>query len=239
MLRQSLILSAAIVGSFVSSSVFGATITQWDFNSPTPDSNTSTGTTSPAIGSGTASLIGGTTATFASGDASGGSSDPATGDDSAWNITTWAAQSTGDKSRGVQFAVSTVGYDNITITFDQRHSNTVAREFVVQYTTDGSTFTDIATFTATAGDTWFNNRSVDLTAISAVNNNANFAFRIVASFTGEPGSAYDASTPSSTYGTSGTARFDMVTVSGAVIPEPATLGLLGLASLIGLRRRSR
>ncbi|GIW75459.1 MAG: hypothetical protein KatS3mg104_0522 [Phycisphaerae bacterium] len=236
MLRHS-VLSAAIVGSFVSSSVLAATITQWNFNSPTPDGNTSTGTTSPSTGSGTATLIGGTTATFASGDASGGSSDPATGDDSGWNVTTWAAQSSGDKTRGVQFSVDTTGFQDIILSFDQRHSNTVAREFVVQYTTDGSIFTDIATFTATAGDTWFNNRTVDLTSISAVDDNPNFAFRIVASFTGEPGTQYDASNPASNYSTNGTARFDMVTVSGTVIPEPASLGLLGLASLMGLRRR--
>jgi len=72
-------------------------ITQWTFNSSTPDGNTATGTTDPAIGSGTASLVGGTTATFASGDAGTGSSDPATGDDSAWNTTTYAPQGTQDR----------------------------------------------------------------------------------------------------------------------------------------------
>ncbi|MFQ3684326.1 MAG: hypothetical protein SNJ51_18835, partial [Roseiflexus sp.] len=93
-------------------------ITQWTFNSPVPDGSTATGTTDPAIGSGTAALIGGVTATFASGDASGGSTDPATGDDSAWNTTTYAPQGTGDRTRGVQFAVSTVGFQNIRFSFD-------------------------------------------------------------------------------------------------------------------------
>ena len=104
-------------------------ITQWTFNSPTPDNNTNTGTTDPAIGSGIASLVGGTTATFASGDASGGSTDPATGDDSAWNTTTYyAPQGTQDRQRGVQFAVSTVGYQNIRFSFDLRHSKRAIRK---------------------------------------------------------------------------------------------------------------
>ena len=42
-----------------------AILTQWNFNSTTSDANTSTGTTLPAIGTGTASLVGGVTATFA------------------------------------------------------------------------------------------------------------------------------------------------------------------------------
>jgi len=140
-------------------------ITQWTFNSPIPDGNTATGTTDPAIGSGTASLVGGTTATFASGDAGTGSSDPATGDDSAWNTTTYAPQGTQDRQRGAQFAVSTVGYRNIRFSFDLRHSNTAANTVALLYSTDGgATFAEAATFVATAGDTWFNNRSFDFRA---------------------------------------------------------------------------
>jgi hypothetical protein len=67
------------------------------------DANTATGTTSPFVGAGSASLIGGITSSFASGDATGGSSDPATGDDSGWQTTTYAAQGAGNKTRGVQF----------------------------------------------------------------------------------------------------------------------------------------
>lgn len=68
------------------------TVAQWNFNSTPPDANTGTGVTTPSTGSGTASLVGGTTATFASGDAGTGSTDPATGDDSGWNVTAFPAQ---------------------------------------------------------------------------------------------------------------------------------------------------
>lgn len=218
-------------------------ITQWDFNFGN-DNSPATGTLDPAIGSGTASLVGGTTATFASGDASGGSTDPNVGDDSAWNLSTWAPQGTESGQRGAQFNVSTVGFTDLVVSWDQRHSNTVSRYFQFQYSIDGSTFSstgllDDGIFMATAGDTWFNNRTVNLTGISGVADNANFAFRVVAIVDPLTGN-YLASNPNSTYGTTGTARFDMVTVQGTEVPEPATMAALGvgIAGVIARRRRN-
>ena len=110
------LIALALLGLAQAAQAAGPSIlAQWNFNSNPPDGNTSTGTTTPNIGSGTASLVGGVTATFASGDASGGSSDPATGDDSGWQTTTYAAQGTENKLRGVQFAVSTLGWKDITV----------------------------------------------------------------------------------------------------------------------------
>lgn len=214
-------------------------ITQWNFNSVPPDGNTSTGTLVPNIGSGTASLVGGTTATFASGAAGTGSSDPATTDNSAWNVTTWAAQGTGSGTRGAQFMMSTVGFFNITFSMDNRHSNTMANRVRVQYTTDnGATWNNAADFVANAGDTWFNGRSVDLSSAAGVANNPLFGIRAVAVFDPVAGQ-YVASNPSSTYGTTGTLRFDMVTLRGDVVPEPASMAALGLglAGILAKRRR--
>ncbi|MFQ3632984.1 MAG: endonuclease, partial [Roseiflexus sp.] len=149
-------------------------ITQWTFNSPTPDSNTATGTTDPAIGVGAASLIGGVTATF----------------------------------------------QNIRFSFDLRHSNTAANTVALLYSTDGGvTFNEATTFVATAGDAWFNNRSFDFSSIPALNDNPNVVFRVVAAFAASS-SAYAPSNPGSAYGTSGTLRFDMVTVRGEPIGAP-------------------
>ncbi len=201
-------------------------ISQWNFNSVPPDANVSTGTLIPNIGAGTASLVGGATATFASGDANNASTDPATGDDSGWNITTFAAQGTGNKTRGVQFLVSTVGYENIQVRWDQRHSNTAPRHVQFQYTTNGSTWVDFgALFVGSSGDFWFNNRTVNLSSITAANNNPNFGFRIVAAFDPVPGTSYTASNTGSTYGTGGTWRFDMVTVLGTLPNNPPTIVL--------------
>lgn len=215
-------------------------LTQWNFNSPIPDGNTGTGTLLPSTGAGSAALVGGVTASFASGAASGGSSDPAPTDNSAWNTTTYAAQGSGSGDRGVQFAVSTLGFMDVVVSWDQRHSNTAAAHAQFQYSLDGLSFLDFgAPFFATTGDAWFNGRSVDLSGVAGVADNDSFAFRVVAVFA--PGtSTYVASNPGSNYGTGGTLRFDMVTVSAMPIPEPGTYAML-LAGLlaIGLYTRRR
>jgi hypothetical protein len=215
-------------------------ITRWNFNSGVADGNTGTGTTLPAIGTGTAALVGGATATFASGDASGGSSDPASGDDSGWNTTTYAASGAGDKTRGASYLVSTVGWQDIVLSYDLRHSNTSARHEAVQYTLNGgASWIDFTTFDGNAGDTWFNGRSVDLSAIVGADDNASFGFRVLATFA-PGGSTYLPSNPASSYGTTGTWRFDMVTVSAlAPIPEPGTYAMLlaGLAAVGAVARR--
>ena len=217
------------------------TIAQWNFNSQPSDSSATTGTTVASTGTGSISLVGGTTATFASGDANGGSTDPITGtptNDSGWNISTFAAATAGNKTRGIQIQVSTLGLKDIALSWDQRHSNTSARHVQVQYSTDGSSFTDFgAAFVGTAGDTWFNNRSVDFSTVSALNNVASVYFRIVAAFA-PGGSSYVASANGSTYGSAGTWRFDMVTVSGTAIPPvtvvPLPSAILAGAALMGM-----
>jgi predicted extracellular nuclease len=200
--RNALLLAFGLLGAAANA----ATITQWTFDSNPPDASTSTGTELPALGAGTFALVGGATATYATGNGPGT-------DNSGRNTTTYPAQGTGDKTRGVEFAVSTAGYNAINFAFDLRHSNTSANTVVVQYSTDGTTFTDFTTFTATAGDTFFS-RSVDFSTITALNDNTNAKFRVLSKFATATG--YTAANPASTYA-GGTMRYDNVIISGTAI----------------------
>lgn len=171
-------------------------LTQWNFN---------TQNASPSTGVGTITNIGGVTNTYASGSATGGSSDPVTptSDNYAYNTKTYPAVSANNKTAGIEFAVNTTGREGIIVGFDVRHSNTASRYLVLQYSTDGATFTDAATFVNTPGDAWYNNSSYNFTSITGLNNNANAKFRIVTDFA--PATTnYVAATTTSTYGTSGT-----------------------------------
>ena len=216
-------------------------VAQWNFNSVAPDNNTSTGTLLPSVGAGAASLVGGTSATFASGAASGGSSDRAASDDSGWNLSTFATQGTGDMTRGAQFSFSTVGFASIVFSYDLRHRNSSAANEVVRVSVDnGASFSVVGSFVANSGDTWFNGRSVDLSAVAGAAGNGNLIVQVLAGFGDANG--YLASNPANSYGTTGTWRFDMVTLNGvAAIPEPGTYALMlaGLGAIGFLARRRK
>lgn len=226
-------------------SVSADTVTQWTFEGDV---------TTPVLGLGSASLLGGTTATFAGGNGGG----------RGWNTSTYKAQGTGSGAAGVQFLTDTTGFENITLAFDQRASGTASRWAQVDYTLDGGA-NWVTGFWNNSGalsphDTFYS-FNVDFSSIAGADNNANFGFRIVsifsplafdqnaslADFAGD--TAYmranaaasytpGGGTTTGDYGASGTWRFDNVTVSGAVVPEPTVLsvGALGLLGLIFRQR---
>lgn len=210
----------------VNSAGQSSAIAQWNF------SNTNGSTTSPApsIGTGVASLVGGVIPSSPVW-ATGSSTDP-NPTNSAWNTTSYPAQGTANKTAGVQFKVSTVGWQNIVVRWDVRASGSASKYTRLQYTTNGTTFIDYPTANSLAG-TAFESKTNDLAGIPGVNNSTNFAFRIVAEF--ESSAINDANAnyapASSTYGTAGTLRYDMVTVSGVSIAAtsaaPAILSQVG------------
>ena len=116
---KSSLLAAALAMVTLTSANAQNLMTQWTFEGDV---------ITPSTGTGTASLLGGTTATFATG----------TGTGRAWNTTTYAAQSSGSGTRGVQFLVSTLLYSNITVSFDHRASGTNSRWSQVDYTLNGT-----------------------------------------------------------------------------------------------------
>mgnify|MGYP006192295269 FL=1 len=231
---------STLVTVFALGNAHADVITQWTFNSTTPDGATGTGSVLPSVGTGSLSLIGGVTnPSFNSGV---GSSDPAASDNSGLQTTTYGSQGAGNNGRGIEVKASSVGFEDVVFSYDLRHSNTSSRYELAQYSLDGVNFIDYAVFDGGLGDTWFNARTIDLSSIAGADDNANLAFRVVATFA--PGtSGYLASDASKTFAGSGTWRFDMVSVSGTAtpVPEPtsAAAGLAGLAAIGFLARRRR
>lgn len=156
----------------------------------------------------------------------------------AWAITTASPGATNESS-GAQFNVSTLGYQEIIVSWDQRWSNTSANTERLQYTTDGTNWNN---FTITAGNTTLcggainNGRFetnagdqyrrviVDLSSIPAIDNNANFGIRVLAAHYQATGEFRQASNPA-VVATAGTWRFDNVTVSGTLISSGPAVNL--------------
>lgn len=222
-----------VLGTIAIALLFGytswgqATIAQWNFNGP---SNTEVpggvSAPTPSVGAGSAALVNlSLAATFASGNTTAGTLETETTSppNFGWNTTGYPALGAGgSKGSGVQFNVSTLGQAGIVLKFEQRLSNTSANTYVVQYTTDRTagtpvwvdavTFTFVPAATGT-GDTWYNNssRTVDVSTVSALDNNPNVAFRVVSAIDLGTGD-YLAARSTSTYA-GGTVRYDMVTIT--------------------------
>ena len=231
---------AVSAGTSVKSIPFGDfsnVLTQWTFNSNPADASTTTGTLAPSTGTGTASVIGLiTTASYVGGSATDplGSAGAATGGNNSSLVYTGPSSGTvADKSAGVQIAVSTVGKKDVVIYWDNRASNAGPKHLRAQYTLDATAATPVwvdyvattdglnvangGLYEAQAGDTWYIRRKADLTAVSGVENNAKFGFRLTASYApGESGyrKADGTSTSALTY-FAGNFRTDMLTVTGA------------------------
>lgn len=116
-----------------------------------------------------------------------------------------------------QFQFNTSGYSGISITWDQTGSNTGPRDFKVQYSTDGTTFTDAtgtnSTYSVT-NDAWtattnnpVSTRTLDLSGVTALNNQPTVYIRLVNTTT----TAITGGTVAST----GSNRVDNFTVSAA------------------------
>ena len=147
-------------------------------------------------------------------------------------------------TQGAQFTASTAGYYKIKVSFDVYATTNAEADLQVQYTTDGhiwnnATITSVGTLGVIANNTvttndlvdgsyviltnngttgWNNQITVDLTGISGVDNDANFAVRMVNAATGT--NCLD--TTGATYNnTNGDWTFDNVVVQGTSIDTVA------------------
>ncbi|WP_396175599.1 choice-of-anchor I domain-containing protein, partial [Flavobacterium sp.] len=101
----------------------------------------------------------------------------------------------------LQFDLPTIGFENVIIKFATRRSGSGAGTQVWSYTVDGTNYLPFTTVIPNNGDPAL--ATLDFTAITAVNNNANFKLRV----------AFEQGTG----GTVGNNRFDNFTVDGNAI----------------------
>lgn len=191
-------------------------IAQWTFN----DTNSPASAPAPALGIGYAMAVGGISSSYVS----GASADKG-GTNKAWNSKSYPAIDAGNKSAGVEFHVSTVGYENITLSWYQENSSTASRYTRLQYTVDGTTYQD-AEVIAVYVNSVYTNKTASFDGLAGVTNNPQFGFRFVTEFVstadGTGAAEYVATKDSSSYAGSGTIHFDLVTVSGTPIPDGNT-----------------
>lgn len=158
-------------------------------------------------------------------------------------------------SQGAEFEVSTVGFDNIQISFDVGTTAQSERNLEVEYTINGSTWLN-ATLTSAGslgtledntcshdtvygsyvelGPGWNNGITAVLSGISGVNDEAHFGFRIVNASTG----ADDVNVAGCGFNNDRPGDWCFGNVGNTCIPEPSTLAIasLGGLSLFLLRR---
>ena len=209
---------------FLSTAIFGQnTIALWNYNTITGSPAAPTAD----VGSGTSQAVGSlVVATAASGMdpiINNGCGTQNGTNPGAWSFT--ANPGASNESSGVQYNASTVGFQNVLFTWDQRWSNTATNTVRIQYTLDGTTWTN---FTMTSANTTFCNGSIDngrfqnnglgdqyrrisvnFTSITGANNNANFGVRILASNYQSTTEFRQTSNPT-LLATGGTWRFDNV-----------------------------
>lgn len=194
-----------------------ATIAQWTFetNPPSDSNNSGTGPSVGAdIGSGNVFGVHASSQTDWSTPSGNGSAN-------SFSVNTWA---TGDYW---QFELSTSGYQDIFLNWQQTSSGTGPRNFKLLYSTTGGSFADFSAYLVlenasanggTWGATYRPNYSIsmDLSGVAEIENASNVYFRLVNDST--------TSANGGTVAAGGSSRIDNFTVSGTEI-KPSSISV--------------
>ncbi len=205
-------------------SVQANTIALWTFETSRP---ASAGPFSPEMGNGSAAGAHASLSTAWSSPTGNGSTSSFSSDH--WSL--------GDYW---QFQVTTLGYESLSVSWDQISSSTGPGVFGLYYSTDGSTFIQFgANYSVLANvspNAWSSSGSpkatshyvYDLSSVAALNNASTVYFRLVDKSTNSPSGG--------AVGSSGTDRVDNFLVAGAEIPAmvPDSLPVVFSAGMIWL-----
>lgn len=129
-----------------------------------------------------------------------------------------------------QFSTSTLGYSGVSIAWNQTRSSTGPGTFDLLWSVDGTNFTMLLNDYLVPSATWSTTTPdassvfAALAAPAALNNQATVYFRMVCDL--------------APTGSAGTNRVDNIVIA-ALTPAPGALGLLGVAAVLGTRRRRR
>ena len=218
-------------------------IADWTFQTSASTNNIiSTGKTPSATQSGISADIGAGTASASHATAGTAWSIPSgNGSSNSWSANNW------NQNDYYQFQVSTIGFDTITISYDQTGSATGPKTFALQYSIDGSSFTTFgSSYSLISTPAWNPNTpsgsagesfAFDLSSITVINGISAAYFRVIDLSPTTAGAINGGNV-----GTAGTDRIDNFIVNGVLVPvpEPSTLAFAtfgGIACLLALRRK--
>jgi hypothetical protein len=126
-----------------------------------------------------------------------------------------------NNGKSVTFQFNATDFTDLILTFAGRRTSTGFSELAFSVSTDGTTFTPSGSVTTTTLTTSYALQTVNLAA--AANGASNLYLRMTLNGTGTSAA--------------GNIRIDNLQVNGTLIPAPGAAALLGVATLVGLRRR--
>jgi hypothetical protein len=204
----------------------------FDFNSPVPDSNPSTGTFASDSNLGLLGWGQNTTGVIVNGV---GSTDPNIFDNSAFGMIGFSTNPLGpDKTEGFGFALDTIHFKDINLTLDIKFTPTSVDRLQVQYFYNAAWYDFTIIQAASPG--WINSINLDFSNIP-IFPASETEMRLVRKYANDQGFQAPGGGPYS----GGMIAFDNVIIRGTALPEPTAFSMLavtmGLTLILAVKRR--